>query len=180
MEIVQGQPRQLREPSPVRRPSFPKSLLEERKFIDPELEVQRKLIVSEQTTSSPAISLEMAQSPRMRRAEKRESLFTSMYEYLFAVISQLQRKFGKSRRARARLTKLGSATLEQLRYLSLLCDASEYRTPEEVLAAESAFGEAYYEVMTLSGNLEKMTEKESEHHLRNYMRQMSKVLNAAD
>lgn len=184
MAIAQGQIRQgieLEEPSSVRRPHFPKSLYDKPdKFINPEAEAQRILVVPEQTISSPMISLELARATTPRGARRSETVFSTIYEYLLAVIGHMKKRFGKSRRASARLTRMGDEALSQLRYLSLLCDAMSERTPEEVLLAESAFGEAYYEIMTLSANLEKMTEKEGEHHLRNYARQMSKILNAAD
>ena len=171
----------MQEPSSVRRPHFPDSLYDKSdKFVNPEAETQRMLIVPEQTISSPIISLEIARATAPKGGLKSDTVFSAIYGYLMSAIAHLKRKFGKSRRARARLTRLGSDALEQLRYLSLLCDACDTRTPEEVLLAEGAFGEAYYEIMTLSANLEKMTEKEGEHHLRNYARQMSKVLNAAD
>ena len=180
METVLRQPSQLEQPSPVRRPKFPKSLMEDRKFVDPFQEAQRTLLVSEQTTISPIISLEISQATAQKRAMKSESFFSTIYAYLSMAIAHLKRKFGKNRRARARLTKLGGEVLTQLQYLSLLCEATSCGTPDEALAAQSAFGEAYYEIMTLSANLEKMTEREGEHHLRNYSRQMTKILNAAD
>jgi len=193
MGIYQGQIGQTQEPSSVRRPTFPKGLYDERrdeisgkksfsssKFIDPATEIQRTLIVPEQTISSPIISLEIARATTPKKGMKSESLFATIYEYFFAAIEQLKRKFGRNRRARARLTRLGTQTLDQLRYLSLLCDATACRTPEEALEAESAFGEAYFEIMTLSSNLEKMSEREGERHLRNYANHISKVLRAAD
>jgi hypothetical protein len=86
----------------------------------------------------------------------------------------------KGRRARAKLTREGQEALEQLRYLAALCDATSCRTPEEILEAEAAFGEAYYEIMSLSANLQKMSEREQSHHLRRYSRHMSKLLSVAD
>lgn len=180
METVQRQPSQLEQPSPVRRPSFPKSLMEDHRFVDPFREAQRTLLVSEQTTISPIISLEISQATAKAGAMRSESFFSTVYSYLSMAIAHLKKKFGRSRRARARLTRLGSDALSQLQYLSLLCEATSCGTPDEALAAQSAFGEAYYEIMTLSANLEKMTEREGEHHLRNYARQMTKILHAAD
>ncbi|MFA6490027.1 MAG: hypothetical protein WCT52_05105 [Candidatus Micrarchaeia archaeon] len=180
METVLRQPSSLEQPSSVRRPSFPKSLMEDHKFVDPFREVQRTLLVSEQTTVSPIISLEIAQATAPKGAMRSESFFSTIYAYLSMAITHLKRKFGRNRRARARLTRLGSDALSQLQYLSLLCEATSCGTPDEALTLQSAFGEAYYEIMTLSANLEKMTEREGEHHLRNYSRQMTKILHAAD
>jgi hypothetical protein len=177
MEAFQEQPRRVEEPSPIRKPSFPRKLFDEDKFINPEAEAQRRIIASEQAIISPQPSFGFSLEQKPKR---QESLFASIFDYLLAAISKIKRRFAKNRRAQARLTKLGREALEQLRYLSLLCDACSYRTAEETLAAECAFGEAYYEIMTLSSNLERMSEKECEHHLKAYLKQMSKVLNAAD
>ena len=78
------------------------------------------------------------------------------------------------------MTLKGEEALAQLRYLAMLCDATECRTPEEVLLAEGAFGEAYHEILNLSSNLMKMSEQEQSHHVNHYKKHFSSVLRSTD
>ena len=110
-------------------------------------------------------------------SKKSEAFFYSIYEYLLAMFSKVKKRL-RARRGRANLTRKGEETLDQLRYLAMLCDATECRTPEEILAAESAFGQAYYEIKTLSSNLGRMREEEQAHHIEAYSRHMAKLLSA--
>lgn len=179
MEVIQKAP-ELVQPVSLRRPSFPKKLFDdEGKFVDPAREAT--LLVPERTVASSLATFEIAQATATARTQKeRTRIFHSFVEYLFSLFASLQKRLGRNRRSRARMTAMGYQTLEQLRYLSLLCDATSARTPEEVLEAESAFGEAYYEIMQLSSNLEKMAQREEPHHVRRYAGHMGKVLRAAD
>ncbi len=169
------------EPSEIKKPRFPKDLFDkESKFINPKAEAS--ILLPQQSVASAQIVLEAEASARQSngRKQKREMVFSSIYEYLSVFFTWVNRKFARNRRARARLTARGQEALDQLRYLSMLCDATTLRSPEEVLAAESAFGEAYYEIMNLSSNLEKMAEQEANHHLQRYGKHMAAVLSAAD
>lgn len=177
MEMIQRQPELLQKEPSARRPAFPKRLFEGGKFVDPEKEAQ--LLLPEQAeTRSQVLDAVHVQPLSMQKG--RESVFSSLYDYIAGWLAQMKKRFAGNRRARARLTRAGERALEQLRYLSALCDATSCRGNEEVLAAESAFGEAYYEIMTLSANLEKMSQAEEEHHVRRYCRHMAKVMQAAD
>ena len=170
-------------PSPVRRPRFPKSLLEKEssKFVDPSAEAA--IILPQQNVASAPIVLELeklaGKGQEVRESvQKKNAVATSIYvllDFFAAFFAKLKKRL-KGRRARARITKQGQTALEQLRYLAALCDATTLRTPEEVLAAEAAFGEAYYEIMNLSANLEKMSVREQSHHLKKYSGHMSKLL----
>lgn len=169
------------EPSSVKKPRFPKDLLDkESAFVDPKVEAS--ILLPQQSVASAQIVLEAEALSRQinGKRQSRESFFVSIYAYLASFLNWMQRKFKGSRRARARLTRQGESALEQLKYLSALCDATSHRSPEEVLAAEAAFGEAYYEIMSLSANLEKMAEKEASHHLHRYSKHMASVLSAVD
>jgi hypothetical protein len=180
MESMMRQPELVQPPS-VRRPAFPKKLLDESdKFIDPFREAS--LILPQQALSvSSALLLEVQTAPDFRQQETRKaSMVFTLIEQLSAWLSWVKKKFRGSRRQRARLTAKGELALEQLRYLSLLCDATECRTPDEALAAESAFGEAYFEIKSLSSNLVRMSQKEEENHFRHYSRHMSSILRALD
>ena len=168
------------EPSEVKRPRFPKDLLDKEGFVDPRVEAS--ILAPQHSVAASQIVLEAAAlSGQMNgRKQQRESFFSSISEYLAAFLGWVKTKFRGNRRARARLTRQGEMALSQLQYLSALCDATSHRSPEEVLAAEAAFGEAYYEIMSLSANLEKMAEKEASHHLHRYSRHMAAVLRAVD
>ena len=126
------------------------------------------------------VSLSRSLSQVSQEKSGSKHYFAALYEQVLAWISQVKRKFAKNARARARLTRQGERTLEQLRYLAQLCDATECRTPEEVLAAESAFGEAYFEIMRLSTELERMSKGEDGHHIKRYERHMASLLRALD
>ena len=177
---IQQQPEIEREPAEIRRPRFPRTPLErEDAFIDPAREAQ--LLLPEQTVASANVVFDTALLPMRRRASaQRESVFTSIYEYLLAMFATAKKRLRGNARQKARLTLRGEEALAQLRYLSLLCDASECRTPEEVLAAEGAFGEAYYEILSLSSNLMTMSEQEQPHHLAHYKKNFSSVLRSTD
>jgi hypothetical protein len=171
------------EPHAVKKPKFPKDLFDHEKgsgFVDPVFE--SSILLPQQSIASAQIVLETEASSKYgtKKAQSRESFFSSIIEYLSAWLSLVSRKFRGSKRARARLTVQGEQALGQLRYLAALCDATSHRSPEEVLLAESAFGEAYYEIMNLSSNLEKMSEKEAAHHLHRYSKHMATVLQASD
>lgn len=172
-------------PSPIRRPRFPKQLLlEKEKFVDPSSEAA--IILPQQQVASAPIVLELEKlMPAQRMAEnaqKKNALVSSIYallDILASLFAKVKRRL-KGRRARARLTREGQEALEQLRYLAALCDATSCRTPEEILEAEAAFGTAYYEIMNLSANLQKMSEREQSHHMRRYASHMGKLLSVAD
>ena len=177
MEMIQRQPELLQKEPSARRPAFPKRLFEGGKFIDPEKEAQ--LLLPEQVAASSQV-LDAVHVQPFSMQKGKESVLASLYDYLVGWLAHMKKRFAKNRRARARLTRAGERALEQLRYLSALCEATSCRGNEEVLLAESAFGEAYYEIMTLSANLEKMSQAEEGHHVRRYCRQMAKVIQAAD
>jgi hypothetical protein len=185
MELTQSPSREQsvqleREPKQVRRPHFPRAPLErEDAFIDPMREAQ--LLLPGQSVASSTIMLENAlETMRAPPSSKSQGVFASIYEYLLALFASAKKRLRGGRRQKARLTLQGEEALEQLRYLSLLCDATECRTPEEVLLAEGAFGEAYHEILNLSSNLSRMAEKEQEHHIRHYKRHFSSVLRSTD
>ena len=187
MEMISGPSRGVqqqlefeREPGKSKRPRFPRAMLErEDAFVDPLREAQ--LLLPEQTVASANVVFDTALLPMHRRASaQRESVFTSIYEYLLAMFATAKKRLRGNARQKARLTQRGEEALAQLRYLSLLCDASECRTPEEVLAAEGAFGEAYYEILSLSSNLMTMSEQEQPHHLAHYKKNFSSVLRSTD
>ena len=181
-------------PSSVRRPRFPGearegrknakrakfgSLLEtDSKFIDPLKEAS--LIMPEQTVVSTPLAVESLFSQKYTEstvvAEK--SIVSSAYEYLLSIFELFKKKFRGARRKRARLTRRGEEALSQLQYLSALCDATSCRTPDEIIAAEGAFGEAYYEIMKLSSELEKMAVSEQHHHMHKYKHHISSLLQA--
>lgn len=169
------------EPSEVKKPRFPKDLLDREGFVDPKVEAS--ILAPQQAVASAQIVLEaeaLSREMNGKKSPRESTFFISLKSYLASFLAWVQKRFKGSRRARARLTKQGEAALEQLKYLSALCDATSHRSPEEVLAAESAFGEAYYEIMNLSANLEKMAEKEASYHLHRYSRHMASVLAAVD
>ncbi|MCX8195117.1 MAG: hypothetical protein N3G22_03375 [Candidatus Micrarchaeota archaeon] len=178
MEIAQKIPAQIQAP-PARRQRFSPKLLEDERFIDPAKEAA--VILPKQEMLS-TISVEL-QSPALQ-VEKRQlaqpSLFAILYEQILSWLNWLRAKFKGSKKERARLTRAGKRALEQLRYLALLCEATEIRTPDEALAADSAFGEAYYEIMRLSANLTSMKEQEREHHHEQYCRYMRRLLRASE
>ncbi|MEM2137885.1 MAG: hypothetical protein QW568_02255 [Candidatus Anstonellaceae archaeon] len=169
------------EPSSIKKPKFPKDLLDREGFVDPKVEAS--ILAPQQSVASAQIVLEaeaLSREMNGKKQQRESSFFVSLKSYLASFLAWVQKRFRGSRRARAKLTKQGEAALEQLKYLSALCDATSHRSPEEVLAAESAFGEAYYEIMSLSANLEKMAEKEAPHHLHRYSKHMASVLSAVD
>ncbi|MCX6770395.1 MAG: hypothetical protein NT051_07060 [Candidatus Micrarchaeota archaeon] len=167
-------------PAPMKRPRFPRSLFDgalekDQNFIDPRAEAV--LLLPEKAAFSLPVQIALdAASLKYQKNAQKEGFFGSIYEYLMAWWSTMKKRVGKRSRSRVRLTKKGEETLEQLRYLALLCDATEARTPDEILLSEGAFGEAYHEIMTLSSNLEKMAKKEEEHHVQRYKRHLSSVL----
>lgn len=169
-----------REPQSVKKPRFPRTPLEkEDAFIDPLREA--KLLVPEQTVASSTIMLEAAlETVRSQSSMQKQGAFASLYDYLLSLFASVKKRLRGSSRYKARLTERGEEALDQLRYLALLCDATECRTPEEVLLAESAFGEAYHEIMSLSSNLERMSEKEQGHHVHHYKKRFSSVLRSTD
>ncbi|VVC00750.1 Uncharacterised protein [uncultured archaeon] len=163
-------------PKSVRRPKFHHDLYDsskESKFVDPQKEAQ--LLIPEQTVASAQLALEIM-APEYATKKKEGSVFSSVYEYLMSLFQQVKKKLRGSRRRKAKLTKKGEETLEQLKYLAQLCDATSCRSPEEILEAEGAFGEAYFEIMQLSSNLEKMSQSEQEHHMHRYGKHMSRLL----
>ena len=169
------------EPADVeRRPHFPRAPLErEDAFIDPLREAQ--LLLPEQTVASTNIMFDTALAVVRKQPSSREgSIFTSLYEYLLAMFASAKKRLRGSARQKARMTARGEEALEQLRYLALLCDASECRTPEEVLMAEGAFGEAYHEILSLSSNLARMSEQEQSHHVHHYKKHFSSILRSTD
>ncbi|MCX6772101.1 MAG: hypothetical protein NTX79_08715 [Candidatus Micrarchaeota archaeon] len=169
-----------REPSEVRKPKFPRTPLErEDAFIDPLREA--RLLLPEQAEASANVMFDTVMATaRTQPSARREGVFTSIYEYLLAMFASAKKRIRGSARQKARLTARGEEALAQLRYLAMLCDATECRTPDEVLAAEGAFGEAYHEILNLSSNLMKMSEKEQEHHLSHYKRHFSSFLRSTD
>ena len=186
-------------PPSVRRPRFPgESLIEKpegaqrrgrgnfsgllesgSKFVDPSREAS--LVLPEQFSSSP-ISIESQLAPKYSEATVavRKSMLASAFEYLLSLLQVFRKGLRKSRGRRARLTRKGEEALSQLQYLSALCDATTCRTPDEVIAAESAFGEAYYEIMKLSSELERMSQAEQHHHVGRYTQHISKFLSSAE
>src|SRR3989344_5855571 len=170
-------------PSPIRRPRFPKQmLLEKEKFVDPSSEAA--IILPQQHVASAPIVLELEKQQAGLRGvtQKRNAVASSIYvllDFFAAFFAKLKRRL-KGRKARAKLTREGQSALEQLRYLAALCDATSCRTPEEILEAEAAFGEAYYEIMNLSANLQKMSEREQSHHFRRYSRHMGRLLTLSE
>jgi len=197
MDMIQSPHARLEKPvasARRRNAKFSGALLEregaKENFINPVQEAE--LILPEHNVNLAPIAIEARGSvfaqeaavslPGMARkkARKTEGLFTSVYEYLLFIFNNFKRMLYGSTRRRVKLTKKGEEALEQLRYLSLLCDATEYRTPDQILAIEAVFGEAYYEIMTLSGNLQRMSVSEQEHHVRNYSKQMEKLLKSTD
>jgi len=180
IRAIQQQPELEREPSAIRKPKFPRAPLErEDAYIDPLREAQ--LLLPEQAIASSTVMFDTALTTvRAQSSARKEGVFTSLYEYLLSIFASAKKRLRGSARYKARLTARGEEALGQLRYLSLLCDATECRTPEEVLLAEGAFGEAYHEILNLSANLEKMAEKEQEHHLHHYKRHFSSILRSTD
>lgn len=189
MESFQRQPELVAKPKLERKPRFPQQDIlhsgrKEDIFIDPAAEAALILPHSGFSSSHAVIDAQVALSMfDARRAQEKSGsrvFFSSLYEHVLAWLSQVKKRFAKNSRMKARMTRHGERTLEQLRYLSQLCDATECRTPEEVLAAESAFGAAYFEIMRLSSELERMSAKEDGHHLKRYERHMSSLLRALD
>jgi hypothetical protein len=188
MEMIEQAPAQVRatpiqlerEPASVKKPRFPRTPLErEDAFIDPLREA--RLLMPEQTVASSTIMLEAAlASARSQSSAQKQGVFASLYDYLLSLFASVKKRLRGHLRYKLRMTARGEEALDQLRYLALLCDATECRTPEEVLLAESAFGEAYHEIMGLSANLEKMEEKEQDHHVHHYKKRFSSVLRSTD
>ena len=172
-----GQLRQ--EKRAIRRPKFPSALLEREKdkFIDPAAEAAVLLPEKTSVMAPISLALEVPLQTENTRVD-RQNPVSALYELLASWWAAIKKRFARRIRGRARLTRQGKQALEQLRYISLLCDATEARTPEEILEAEGAFGEAYFEIMTLSSNLERMAQKEEEHHVRRYGRHMAALLQA--
>ncbi|VVC01097.1 Uncharacterised protein [uncultured archaeon] len=177
MQPIFREPKLASKPGPARRPRFSPKLLNDERFIDPARELQ--LLLPQQQVSTQ-LRIEPRQAQALSAKERRQSFIAALYDQVLAWLTWVKKKFKGGRRARQRLTLQGEQALEQLRYLSLLCDATEARTPEEVLAAESAFGEAYYEIMGLSSNLSRMSQKEQGHHIARYQKYMSSLLRATD
>ncbi|MFA6328906.1 MAG: hypothetical protein WCY41_05660 [Candidatus Micrarchaeia archaeon] len=177
---VQQQLEEQREPEAIRKPKFPRAPLErEDAFIDPLREA--KLLLPEQTVASTNIMFDTALAAmRTQSKTQKQGAFTSIYEYLLSLFTSAKRRLRGNARQKARLTARGEEALSQLKYLAMLCDASECRTPEEVLVAEGAFGEAYHEILNLSSNLSKMSEQEQSHHLEHYRKHFSSVLRSTD
>jgi len=178
---LRRQPELERQQLAIRKQRLSPKLLDDSRFIDPAAEAA--LVLPQQALAQPLFSPSQAAPSIFSQPQaplQKPSLLAALYSQLAAFLSWLKTAFKKSRRERARLTKAGKAALEQLRYLSLLCEATEVRTPEEALAAESAFGEAYYEIMQLSANLMRMSEREQEHHHRRYAKHIASILRALD
>jgi len=169
-----------REPAAVHKPKFPRTPLErEDAYIDPLREAQ--LLVPEQTVASTNIMFDTALAAvRAQPQSRKGGVFASIYEYLLAMFTSAKRRIRGNARQKARLTAQGDAALQQLRYLAMLCDATECRTPDEILAAEGAFGEAYHEILCLSSNLSRMSEQEQAHHVGHYRKHFSSVLRSTD
>ena len=199
MERVAGQQEPVQAASPVRRPKFPgESLIErpegaqkraggkfrllesEGKFVDPARE--SSIIMPEQAVFSSPIALESQLAPKYTEVTvaAKKTLASSLYEYLVSLLEIFRKSFRGSRRQRARMTRRGEEALSQLQYLAALCDATSCRTPDEIISAEAAFGEAYYEIMRLSTELEKMAQKEQAHHVHKYKHHMSSFLSSAE
>jgi hypothetical protein len=179
-KAMQQQLEQQREPSSVHKPKFPRTPLErEEAYIDPAREA--KLLLPEQTVASTNVMFDIALATvRTQSSLQKQGTFASIYDYLLSMFNSVKKRLRGNARQKARLTARGEEALAQLRYLSLLCDATECRTPEEILVAEGAFGEAYHEILNLSANLERMAEKEQEHHLHHYKKHFSSVLRSTD
>ena len=177
---VQQQLELEREPSAVHKPKFPRTPLErEDAYIDPLREA--KLLLPELTVASTNIMFDTALATvRTQSSAAKIGTFASIYDYLLTLFTSVKKRLHGSARQKARLTARGEEALAQLRYLSMLCDATECRTPEEILAAEGAFGEAYHEILNLSSNLMKMSEQEQAHHLNHYKKHFSSVLRSTD
>jgi hypothetical protein len=173
---VSHQFEQIPVPSPQRKPSFPRKLLERDKFIDPTAEASVILPQQEASYSPILTDAKLGLGADYAAERKREGIFSSTLQYLLSIFESMKARLKSRRGKRARLTRKGEETLEQLRYLSLLCDATSCRTNEEVLEAEGAFGEAYYEIMQLSGELARMSQAEQRHHLHRYSKHMGKLL----
>ena len=179
-KAMQQQLERQHEPAEVHKPRFPRTPLErEDAYIDPLREA--KLLLPEQTVASTNVMFDTALAAvRTQSRAKKAGTFASIYDYLLTLFTSVKKRLRGSARQKARLTARGEEALMQLRYLSLLCDATECRTPEEVLLAEGAFGEAYHEILNLSANLERMAEKEQDHHLYHYKKHFSSVLRSTD
>lgn len=165
------------EREPQKKPRFPQQLLEkeESRFIDPKAEAAVMLPELSVSLAPAQLALDTMRVPK-RKERNSEGVFASVYDYLLSLFNSIKKSFTKKSRQRARLTMQGERALEQLRYLALLCDATEERSPEEILSAEAAFGAAYYEILNLSANLERMAQPEQEHHTARYSRHMSALL----
>lgn len=150
-----------------RKPKFPDKLFDER-FVDPKQEFEQVLLPSQFDTIEITANFETT--------TKRKSTFANFSYYISSLVSFINKIFRK--RKEKALTKKGKMALEQLRYLALLCEATSYRSDEEILAAESAFGQAYYEIMEISSKLHKMSKTEEDYHIKKYMQHMSKILKA--
>ncbi len=177
---VQQQVELEREPKEVHKPRFPRTPLErEDAYIDPLREA--KLLLPEQTVASTNIMFDTALATvRTQSSAQKTGTFASIYDYLLSLFMSVKKRLRGSARQKARLTARGEEALSQLRYLAMLCDATECRTPEEVLMAEGAFGEAYHEILNLSSNLSKMSEQEQSHHISHYKKHFSSVLRSTD
>ena len=199
MERAIAQQEPMQATSPVRRPKFPGESLIERpegaqrrgrgsfsgllesssKFVDPRKEAS--LILPEQLSSS-LISIESQLAPKYSEATLavQKSVLVSAYEYLLSLMELFRKGLRHAGKRRTRLTRKGEEALSQLQYLSALCDATSCRTPDEIIAAESAFGESYYEIMKLSAELEKMSQAEQHHHMSRYTHHISRFLSSAE
>ncbi|MCX8198306.1 MAG: hypothetical protein N3F07_03915 [Candidatus Micrarchaeota archaeon] len=177
MEMIEKQPGLLEKEPIQRKPQFPRKLFEEAKFIDPKKEAE--LILPQQELSSALETAEIAANAYAQiKEEQKEGVLSMLYYRILSLLSAVRASLRARGRRKARLTRKGQAALEQLKYLACLCEATSWRTHEEVLAAESAFGEAYYEIMSLSSNLQKMSQEEQEHHIRRYCRHIGRLLRA--
>lgn len=179
MQEIIREPKLASRQSIARRPKFAPKLLDDERFIDPAREAQL-LLPQQQVSQQLIMEAQAAKASKFSAKVRQQSLLYAIYEQVASWLSSLKLKFRGNRRARQRLTREGERALEQLRYLSLLCDATEARTPDEVLSSESAFGTAYYEIMSLSANLLRMSQKEQAHHIKHYQRHMSAILRATD
>ncbi len=179
--IVRGlsEPKQASRQSIARRLKLSPKLLEDERFIDPAREAEL-LLPQLQVSQQLLIEAQAEKAGQAADKVRRQSLLSTIYDQVASWLAWVKLKFRGNRRARQRLTREGKRALEQLRYLSLLCDATEARTPDEVLSSESAFGTAYYEIMNLSANLLRMSQQEQEHHIRHYQRHLSAILRATD
>ena len=180
MKIVQIPPELLRKP-PAARPKFNTELMGDGRFIDPKKEAA--LVLPEQALEAAQIRLEaLVEAQAAQQARKKAGAFSSFYSFLLSWIAWLRKGLRGLLKGRNthRLTRKGTEALEQLRYLSLLCDATSHREPEEFLFAESVFGEAYHDILALSAQLEGTSAKEDERHVRRYSVSMRKVLQAGD